>query len=443
MSKKRRVPLLGKIEPAEERFIAPTLHIGVEAEKDRVLRRLAIDHIRPDFSQPRRILPFDLYERFKRGELDARQALQELRRRRAEGDLAASLILSSIEKLAASIAAEGVGLRHPINVYEVEDPSSPTGRSYRIGEGERRWWAYHWLVLEGDERARTIPVLIEGAPPGKMGVLARQQAENLARLKLPAVARARALARVKEALEALFEEAAQNPDDLDGVIARRWGQMPSELRNKLAQAGLGIRIPTGNELDELVGIWAGLGGNPISGRMVRGYLAILTLPPEALQLAEAAAIPEMTLRPIVALDDPSLQIELTRRVVTQGLSARETARIARQLVQRKGGQKKSKPLIMTLGRRFLPLAQQLEALSPTQLQELALQLVQDRRFREIYQAILALERLLQAVREAEASLAGAPSHTGGSDDTRPAYFSDPVKGNASSPGGTRARNARS
>ena len=224
--KKRQVRPPAEIGEVEERFLAPTLDTGVAEERNRVLRRIALDHIKPDFSQPRHILPTDLYQSFKHGELDAQKALTELERRKKDGDLTASLTLSEIKRLAASIAKEGIGLRHPINVYELADPSSPTGRTYRIGEGERRWWAHNLLALRGHEEARSIPALIETAPHAPLQVLARQQAENLARLRLPAVAQARALGWVKEIFRTFFEETLSLPRLPTHSSPHNWRKYP-------------------------------------------------------------------------------------------------------------------------------------------------------------------------------------------------------------------------
>lgn len=390
--KRRRLPLPSEIEPAEERFVVPTLDTGIEVEGGRVLRRIALDRIRPDFSQPRRVLPPDLHESTRAGKLDAQEALTALMRRREEGDLVASLILSHIERLASSIALGEVGLRHPINVYELADPSSPTGRSYRIGEGECRWWAYNLLALQGYEEARTIPCLIEGAPAGEMGVLTRQQAENLARLRLPAVAQARALARVKDGLRNLFQGALRAPEEPEGLITEKLGEVPEEFASRLVKWGLGERIPDSNELDDIVGEWMGIVGKSITGRMVRDYLSIPNLPHEALELAEAASIPVATLIPIIGLNDPTRQLELTRKVVAEGLSARQTKRAARQLTEGTT----EKPFVATFGRRLLPLARRVKDMSPPELREFAGGLVREERYRDICEAILALSDLIRA-----------------------------------------------
>ena len=404
MAAKRTLPMPGELEEEEWRFISPTVDTAVAEEKGRVLRRIALSHISPDFSQPRRVLPEDLHRRLRSGEIGPQEALGELVRRREGGDLVARFVLSGIEDLADSIARAGVGLRHPVNVYEVADPQSPTGRSYRIAEGERRWWAYHLLALRGCEEAEAIPCLIEAPPKREMTVLARQQAENLARRQLPAVAQARALQRAKQAFRQLFQDALGSPANLDGLIEERLGAPSEELRERIVREfGLGERIPTGHQLDDLVGLWLASVGKRISGRMVRNYLALLTLPPEVLELAEAAGIPERTLRVIRALPDSAAQVELVRKVAVEGLSPEETKRAARELGAEKQ-ETRQRPFLEHWGGRLLPLSRQIENMSQTDLSRLARELVERKEYEHIYQALLALGRLLEAIREVETSL---------------------------------------
>jgi hypothetical protein len=83
-----------------------------------------------------------------------------------------------------------VGLRQPINVYEITDSSYPTSVSYRIAEGERRYWA-HWIpVVGGREEFKSIRCVVERGVPGDLEVRVRQLAKNAVRQDLPAMARA-------------------------------------------------------------------------------------------------------------------------------------------------------------------------------------------------------------------------------------------------------------
>jgi len=122
-------------------------------------------------------------------------------------------------------------------------------------------------------------------------LLERQDAENAARRDLPAIARARSLARMKERLVRQFD---------------------------------GPEPPSSNKLADMVGQRLGtITGAAMSGRTVRNYLALLTLPLEAQELAEAASIPERQLRPLVRLDVPREQVNLVRRIVREKLTGSE------------------------------------------------------------------------------------------------------------------------
>lgn len=264
---------------------------GFEPTEKRIYE-IDLELVRPDFNQARHILPHDLRVRVQEGELSPRRAIQELMARAARGEEAARLRLEGekgLLALADSIAS--VGLRQPVNVYIVPDPHHPSHRAYRIGEGERRYWAHHILALRGLAEFERLPCVMD-EPPGEDEVVQeRQEAENAARRDLPAIARARSLARMKARLARQFD---------------------------------GPEAPSSNELDGMVGQRVGaVTGATISGRMVRNYLALLTLPSEAQELAEAADIPERQLRPLVRLDAPQEQVNLVRRIVREKLTGAE------------------------------------------------------------------------------------------------------------------------
>lgn len=256
---------------------------------------IALERIRPDFNQARHILTDDLRVQVEQGELSPRQAMQELLSRARRGDEPARLQLEGekgLLALADSIAS--VGLRQPANVYGVREPSDPTKRAYRIGEGERRYWAYHILALRGLAEFERLPCIIDEPPEDEETVQERQEAENAARRDLPAIARARSLARMKE---------------------------------RLARQFRGSETLSSNELDGMVGQRVGaITGATISGRMVRNYLALLTLPPEAQDLAGAADVAERQLRPLVRLKAPQEQVNLVRRIIQEGLTGVEVER---------------------------------------------------------------------------------------------------------------------
>jgi ParB-like chromosome segregation protein Spo0J len=321
---------------------------GVEGE---MLITPELDACRPDPNQPRRLLPDDLRERLQAGEAPAEvlweawgrclgeklyQAMRSrdltpaeaLARRREEGvlDLALQLTLEGLVELADSIARHG--LRQPINVYDV-------GKGpYRIAEGERRWWAHVYLlnVLLHFE-ASTILARVHPLPDDELTVLARQQAENVHRRDLSAVARARAITRVREALtlEVSGTTGSTNPQH---------SPADQEVSGTDGSTNLGGRprrldAITVSQLDDLTGQrLAELSGRGMTGRTVRLYLALLTLPPEAQALVEAASLGERALRPIVSLDDVTEQIRLVHALAAGEMTPTQAATEVKRI---KGG----------------------------------------------------------------------------------------------------------
>jgi hypothetical protein len=59
--------------------------------------------------------------------------------------------------------------------------------------------------------------------------------------------------------------------------------------------------------------------------MVRYYLALLSLPPQAQALAEAAGLAERALRPIATLDDPDRQIRLVHALAAGEMTPTQAA----------------------------------------------------------------------------------------------------------------------
>jgi hypothetical protein len=292
----------------------------VEQADGEMLITPELEACHPDQHQPRHVLPGDLRERVVENACPAEvlweawqrclgddlyQALRShalspaeaLAKRREEGalDLALQLTLEGLADLADSIARHG--LRQPLNVYELGEGQ------YRIAEGERRWWA-HVLLRDALLRieASTILARVHPLPGDALAVLARQQAENAHRRDLSAIARARAIARVREAV-------VQGASGTSGS----W-------------EGTGAGTLAENELDDLTGErLAELTGKGMSGRMVRYYLALLSLPPQAQALAEAVGLAERALRPIATLDNPDRQIRLVHALAAGEMTPTQAA----------------------------------------------------------------------------------------------------------------------
>lgn len=314
-----------------------------------------LDQLVPDPNQPRHVVPDDLRERLLAGDPPGevlweawRRCLGEelygtmrshdlspaeaLAKRREEGplDLALQLTLEGLVELADSIVRHG--LRQPINVYDMG------GGKYRVAEGERRWWAHVYLyTVRLHYEAETILARVQPLPDGDLEVLARQHAENAYRADLSAVARARAIRQVREAVEKpLGTQGSWETTDTaadEGPLGTQgsWEQ----------DASTPLPPRNSNTLDDLTGQQlVKLTGKGMSGRMVRNYLALLTLLPGTQALAEAAGLSEKALRPIVSLDDSAEQIRLVHALASGEMTPAQVAADVKRLKQ-KGRQEKS------------------------------------------------------------------------------------------------------
>lgn len=387
--------VLGVVDPYGTRVEGPE---GVEGE---MLITPKLDACHPDPNQPRRVLPNDLREQLLAGASPAdtlwaawQQCLGEplyqamrsrdlspteaLTKRREESvlDLALQLTLEGLVELAGSITRHG--LRCPINVYDL-------GRGqYRIAEGERRWWAHVYLlnVLLHFEAA-TILARVQPLPDDELTVLARQQAENVHRRDLSAIARARAIARVRETV-------ALEVSGTSGSTNSQHPPVGQEVSGAGGSTNVGGRprhldAITVSQLDDLTGQrLAELTGRGITGRTVRYYLALLTLPPKALALAEAACLGERALRPIVSLGHAAEQGRLVHALAAGEMTPTQVATEARRLKGQGEAQAKEGSATRTIARfrtslRFaaaddLPkpvrLATQIAQLPPKKRQEM-------------------------------------------------------------------------
>ena len=233
-------------------------------ETEQIARLIPIQHIRPDPDQPRRLLPSDLAQSLAAGGSPF-DILGQLRVR-SERDRWIRERLQELDALAQSIADDG--LMQPIRVIRDND------ERYRIEEGERRWWAHHILVQQGKEQFQSIAAFVIEPESAATGLLRRRVAENVLRSGFTAIELARAMAnRIREIL-------AGEPGVKQGEVERRVG---SE--------------------------------NGMSDRRVRQFVALLTLSPEAQELAQQARLTENSLRKIVGIKDAASQLAAIRELM--------------------------------------------------------------------------------------------------------------------------------
>ena len=236
---------------------------------------IPLAQIHPDPAQPRRLLPSDLAEALAAGgsPFDILTQLSA----RAERDKWTRERLGELDALANSIAADG--LLQPIRVIRDSD------ESYRIEEGERRWWAHHLLVQQGKPEFQDIAVFVLERESQGSGLLRRRVAENVLRSGFTAIELARAMAsRIQEILVA-------------------------EPETKKSEAEKRV----GNE-------------NGMSDRRVRQFVALLTLSPEAQELAQQARLSENALRQIIGIKDVARLVAAIRELMHPVQKPRKTTR---------------------------------------------------------------------------------------------------------------------
>ena len=225
---------------------------------------IPLGQVHPDPTQPRRLLPPDLAQSLVTG-VSPREVLSQLRSR-AERDKWMRERLAELDALAGSIAIDG--LMQPIRVIPDGDDR------YRIEEGERRWWAHHILVQQGKEQFQSIAAMLVEKEGASSGLLRRRVAENVQRSGFTAIELAKAMAsRIQE------------------ILTAEPGIKRSEAERRV-----------GSE-------------NNMTDRRVRQYVALLTLSPEAQELAQQARLTESSLRPIVGIKDSARQLAAIRELM--------------------------------------------------------------------------------------------------------------------------------
>jgi ParB-like chromosome segregation protein Spo0J len=252
-----------------------------------VIVRLPLAALRIDPHQPRNYLPHDL-----RAELvhhgDARKTLQTLITRVANNDWVAAGTLEGIRVLARSIA--DVGLQQPIRV------SADKAGTYRIVDGERRFWAHVFLQVTSDEaRYDAINAIVHDPQATGDDIQRTQWAANLCREDIPAVDFAETVCQIREQyLSNLACDRKRYAAEL-GVDSE--GMTTPELAFALTQREV-----------------ARLTGRSLSERHIYTHLAIAErLKPQAKALARAYRIGLRPLSGITRLPEPE-QVRLIKEM---------------------------------------------------------------------------------------------------------------------------------
>ena len=251
---------------------------------------VAIDAIRPDPLQARRVLPPPVRAGFVTGQLDPPGALAAWRALAEDDAEEAALLEQQVISLAASIRQQA--LVNPITIY-------PDGRGgYVLETGERRWWAHWWLVSVAQERAfATIRAQIVEAPSPE-----RQAAENLQDSALTAVQEACQIARLLLHLTGR---------DTDHVVAISAGAAGDAAWVGYAPFRAALELERG----KVYGKWPLIAQVMGRGeRQLLRQLAILKLADAALAGADRGGLTEGQLRPLVAMAE-TLDADRQRRIV--------------------------------------------------------------------------------------------------------------------------------
>lgn len=273
----------GKINAAalaiSQKVEAPSVPAGtdltpVASPEPEVVFDIRLTDIQPDPWQGRRVLPRDLRDAFRSGDIDAEQAMRAwLDRARAEQSLEAKYIQPFLD-LADNLKD---GQVNPISLVEL-----PMGAAhlYRLESGERRFWSTWIRVIRGQHPDATIKAIVRPQMS-----LARQIGENAQQDSLTAVGLAITVARAYLA-ELGIEPDADAAAPADNDFFRRALLPIDQLKPGLGKA------PTGmwDRIQQLM-------------RRKRPHLLrlmdLLAFEDAALDVADRAGLTEWTLRAIL------------------------------------------------------------------------------------------------------------------------------------------------
>ena len=248
------------------------------------LKSIPLIVIRPDPGQPRRILPEDLSLQLRRGEINPAEALRQwqTRLRKPGAFPEEKREMAELAQLAHAISLNG--LISPITVRRVDPMANPPeGVDYLIITGERRYWAYWMLHLEGRD-------ITEGN--------SQQSAENIKALVSPEGITIRA----HQLLENLFRKDMNAVEKAQALVALRY-----ELSGVTHGLPDGVKLVPLTEVSELLGI--------SKVHRIR-IMSVLNLPEEGQVIAAQHNLSERTMRSVISKlkGHPDKQVEVLRLV---------------------------------------------------------------------------------------------------------------------------------
>ncbi len=359
------------------------------------VERIAISLIRPDAAQPRRVLPETIHQAFHNEAITPLQALKQyvekvriLARQKGRPfenlldllitgeDEEATPTLTSPEQELRDLTALAVTLRQDgqVNPLTIVDRSQGVVPHYVIETGERRYWANYidMELIPGYEGDGTVPCII--LQPYQASVF-RQAKENTARTGLNAIGMARQAALLLLAIHDIHPPlAAVNHDFYRQALTL-------DLRSK--------REYTTDVLTSMGGI---------SRKRLSQYKQLLTLPDEAIEIADRHNLDEWCLRYVLQLPE-EVQTEAVRQIAQHGWDARQVKRMIEESEER--GDPETPP-----ARAVMQFARLIQAKELPHAKEIAQLLFEQDAHADVLILRRKVERLRQVLDEVEQYLKG-------------------------------------
>jgi hypothetical protein len=274
---------------------------------------LPLAEIRPDFSQPRHLLPEDLTTAVAAGEISPQQAATTWLERAATAPTDAGLLrnVRELKRLADSI--EQHGQINPISVRELTAAEQGSGGAkYLIVTGERRYWACIYLLInnkqihEGTSITSPEQIKVTLTAAG-VSVKAHQMIENLMRENINAVERARGMWALRYELSGVNYSSPPpeiaSPNEVNAGSPLLEGEDDNvEVNDSSPELAPWVKV------EETLGI---------SKRYRIFVTSVLNLCTEAQDLVNKHNLSEMTIRPIVQKlkHRPDLQVKALNQLV--------------------------------------------------------------------------------------------------------------------------------
>jgi len=246
--------------------------------------------------------------------------------------------------------------------------------------------------------------IVDEVPADPTQALDRQMAENAARMDLSAIARARAIQHLWRQVERVFHDTLVSGKS---VRVETQGEFRDTPVSRKAKRGRPEAEVTYDQIDaEVARHIKAVTGQETSGRIIRNYRRLLTLPPQVQELAEAGGLTERQLRAVCALDDPAAQLDLVKAIITQSLSGEDAAAVVaeveaapvevRQKVLRRAAKQ---PPAVQYGRRILTQVKAFRRMAEAGgFDDLAREWATVSEYQEYFDAMLVLEEIIQRVK---------------------------------------------